>query len=133
MKNDNKSLTKKQNAFVYEYVKDFNGTAAAKRAGYSENRASEIAWQLLQKTTVLEAIDKLNKDIEERLRLRFLQDALKARQVLYDVMVDPNSSNRDKIMAAKDFLDKAGFKAVEKREISGSDVSPIQIMFVEPE
>lgn len=35
-------LTRKQQAFVLEYVKDHNATRAAKRAGYSDKRASEI-------------------------------------------------------------------------------------------
>lgn len=35
---------------------DLNATAAARRAGYSEKRASELGYQLLQKTTVQAAI-----------------------------------------------------------------------------
>ena len=49
-------LTPKQKAFVDEYLQDFNATRAAKAAGYSPRRASEIGYQLLQKTTVLEVI-----------------------------------------------------------------------------
>lgn len=49
-------LTPKQRAFVKEYIIDFNATRAAIKAGYSENRASEIGYQLLHKTTVQEAI-----------------------------------------------------------------------------
>lgn len=50
------SLTDKQNLFVKEYLIDFNGTRAAIAAGYATPRASEQAYQLLQKTTVQEAI-----------------------------------------------------------------------------
>lgn len=39
-----------------EYLIDLNATQAAIRAGYSVNRASEIGYQLLQKTTVCNAI-----------------------------------------------------------------------------
>jgi phage terminase small subunit len=49
-------LTAKQQAFVDEYLIDLNATQAAIRAGYSVKRASEIGYQLLQKTTVSEAI-----------------------------------------------------------------------------
>ena len=49
-------LTDMQALFVAEYLKDLNATKAAIRAGYSENRASEIGYQLLQKTTVSKAI-----------------------------------------------------------------------------
>lgn len=51
-------LTPKQKAFVDEYLIDLNATQAAIRAGYSVKRASEIGYQLLQKTTVSEAIAK---------------------------------------------------------------------------
>ena len=55
-KKDKSKLTPKQAKFVEEYLVDLNATAAARRAGYSEKRASEIAYQLLQKTTVQAAI-----------------------------------------------------------------------------
>lgn len=60
------ALTPKQKAFVAEYLVDLNATAAAKRAGYSENRASELGYQLLQKTTVQAAIQKAMQDRERR-------------------------------------------------------------------
>lgn len=49
-------LTAKQRAFVREYLVDLNATQAAIRAGYSENSAQEQGYQLLQKTSVAEAI-----------------------------------------------------------------------------
>lgn len=49
-------LTDKQKRFVEEYLIDLNATQAAIRAGYSPKRASEQGHQLLQKTTVSEAI-----------------------------------------------------------------------------
>ncbi|MED0681077.1 terminase small subunit [Aneurinibacillus thermoaerophilus] len=49
-------LNAKQRRFVEEYLIDLNATQAAIRAGYSVKRASEIGYQLLQKTTVSEAI-----------------------------------------------------------------------------
>ena len=50
------ALTAKQAAFVREYLIDLNATQAAIRAGYSQRRAGEIGYQLLQKTTIQEAI-----------------------------------------------------------------------------
>ena len=49
-------LTNKQKMFVREYLIDLNATRAAIRAGYSQKRASELGYQLLQKTTVQAAI-----------------------------------------------------------------------------
>lgn len=59
-------LTPKQKRFVAEYLVDLNATQAAIRAGYSEKRASEIGYQLLQKTTVQAETRKAMADREER-------------------------------------------------------------------
>lgn len=52
-------LTTKQRRFVEEYATDFNATAAARRAGYSEKTASEIGWENLRKPQIKEAISDL--------------------------------------------------------------------------
>lgn len=52
-------LTDMQEVFVREYMTDWNGTKAAIRAGYSPKTASEQAYQLLQKTSVRDAIQAL--------------------------------------------------------------------------
>lgn len=59
-------MSPKQQRFVEEYLVDLNATAAAKRAGYSERRASEIGWQLLQKTTVQEAIQAAREKLSRK-------------------------------------------------------------------
>ncbi len=51
-------LTEKQQRFVDEYLIDLNATQAAIRAGYSVKRAGEIGYQLLQKTTVQQAVSE---------------------------------------------------------------------------
>lgn len=62
------ALTPKQERFVQEYLVDLNATQAAIRAGYTKNRASELGYQLLQKTTVQAALkaamDERSKRIE---------------------------------------------------------------------
>lgn len=50
------ALTPKQERFVQEYLVDLNATQAAIRAGYTKKRASELGYQLLQKTTVQVAL-----------------------------------------------------------------------------
>ena len=59
-------LNNQQRLFVAEYLKDNNATQAAIRAGYSKKRASEIGYQLLQKTTVAQAIAQQQKASIER-------------------------------------------------------------------
>jgi phage terminase small subunit len=122
-------LTVKQSRFVEEYMKDSCATKAAIRAGYSERRASEIGYQLLQKTTVSEAIKQNRDEVGQHLRDMFVADAIMARQVLYEVMTDPEASNRDKLTAAKDLLDRAGFKPVDKQELTGVEDKPIKVFF----
>lgn len=59
------NLTPKQQRFCDEYLIDLNATQAAIRAGYSKKRASEQAYQLLQKTTV-QAFIKQRMDEKEK-------------------------------------------------------------------
>lgn len=59
-------LTEKQQKFCDEYLIDLNATQAVIRAGYSKKRASEQAYQLLQKTTVQEYIAERKQDRIER-------------------------------------------------------------------
>jgi len=61
-----RALTPKQKLFVKEYLVDLNATQAAIRAGYSEKRAQEIGYQLLQKTTVSNSIQKALARREKR-------------------------------------------------------------------
>ncbi|GAA0468289.1 terminase small subunit [Tatumella punctata] len=54
-------LTKQQREFVAEYLSDGNATQAAIRAGYSKKTAEQIGYQLLQKTSVAQAIAQQQK------------------------------------------------------------------------
>jgi phage terminase small subunit len=56
-------LTRKQQRFIEEYLKDSNGTQAAIRAGYSKKTAKEQAARLLTKVNVKET---LNKSIQKQ-------------------------------------------------------------------
>lgn len=55
-------LTTKQEVFCKEYTKDFNGTQAAIRAGYSKHTANEQAAQLLAKLSIKARVDELIED-----------------------------------------------------------------------
>lgn len=64
-----RGLNEKQKRFVEEYLIDLNATQAAIRAGYSKNRASELGYQLLQKTTVQNAIQEAQNNRSERVQI----------------------------------------------------------------
>lgn len=56
-------LTAKQKQFCIEYLKDFNLTQAAIRAGYSEDTAGSIGSENLKKPEIKEYVQKLADEI----------------------------------------------------------------------
>ena len=113
--------TEQQKLFIDEYLRlrKKNATQAAINAGYSPKSASSQASQLLNNPKVLEYLNEREKAITQELQEEFIFDALEARKVMYSIMKDPNAEDRDKINVAKDFLDRAGFKPIDKVEHSG--------------
>ena len=65
------SLTKKQRIFIDEYLKCWNATEAARRAGYSEKTARAIGCENLTKP-----------DIEAAIKKRLTESAMSAEEVL---------------------------------------------------
>jgi len=55
------SLTAKEQKFVEEYVKDFNATQAAIRAGYSKHSAKQIGYENLTKPYLKAKVEELLK------------------------------------------------------------------------
>lgn len=74
-------LEEKQQLFVYEYIKDLNGTKAAIRAHYAEGSAHVQANRLLSYAKVQNAIAELKTQRNERLNV----DAGYVLQRLLDV------------------------------------------------
>lgn len=62
-------LNPKQTLFCLEYIKDFNGSAAAIRAGYSEKTSYAIASENLKKPHIQEEIAKLIHDRNETVKV----------------------------------------------------------------
>lgn len=55
--------------FVLEYVKDYNKTQAAIRAGFAESSAHDVGWRLLRKNEVQDAVWALQLSRAKRLRI----------------------------------------------------------------
>lgn len=53
------AMTTKQTRFLHEYVKDFNATQAAIRAGYSKKTAYSVGNKLLKNAEIKAGIDEL--------------------------------------------------------------------------
>lgn len=64
------ALTPKQQRFVEEYLIDLNATAAAKRAGYSEDTARQMGAENLSKPVIQEAIQTAKAQRNKRTRLK---------------------------------------------------------------
>lgn len=59
-----KKLTEREKNFCHEYVVDWNGSRAARAAGYSEKTCNEIAYQNLTKLHIQQYIDFIKTDYE---------------------------------------------------------------------
>ena len=66
----NKDLTHKQEAFVTEYVLDWNATQAAKRAGQGEKTAYSQGQRLLKNDGVAHAIQARKRALAEAVDLK---------------------------------------------------------------
>jgi phage terminase small subunit len=64
-----KGLTPKQRLFVREYIKDWNATQAAIRAGYSNRTAQEQSSRLLSNVMVQEAVRTAMSKCEEKIEI----------------------------------------------------------------
>ena len=83
---DDNLRSDKQLAFVREYVKDFNATQAAMRAGYSEHSARTIGTENLSKPTIAAAIDRR---LEQIVAIAEVDTAMVVRELLDVATADP--------------------------------------------
>lgn len=119
-------LTDQRMLFVDEYIKlrCKNAKQAAINAGYSPKSAQSQSSQILKDSEVLEYLQKRKNEISQELRQEFIFDALEARKVMHDILINPESEDKDKISVAKDFLDRAGFKPTDEMKLSGNLNNP---------
>lgn len=113
-----KGATEQQKRFIDEFIRmrENNQTQAAINAGYSTKSAASQSSQLLKNPKVIEYLQEKKSEMEQMLRQEFMYDALEARKVMYEIMNDFEAPENVRLSAAKDFLDRAGFKPVEKQE-----------------
>lgn len=107
-------LSPKQLIFVQEYMRSGNGKQAAIAAGYSEHSAESQASRMLKNDKVKQYLDKKEANLNRDLREMFVADAVKAYNVLIEIMENPSSMDKDRLVAARDLLDRAGYKPTEK-------------------
>jgi phage terminase small subunit len=114
------TANEQQKLFVDEYLKlrKKNQTQAAINAGYSPKTAASQSSQLLKNPKVIKYLEEREKLLESELRQEFMFDALEARKVMYEILKNPESADKDRLAAAKDLLDRAGFKPTENTNVN---------------
>lgn len=124
-----KVITNQQKVFIEEYLKlrKKNQRQAAINAGYSSKSADSQASQLLKNPKVIAYLEEREKLLEQDLRREFLFDALEARNILYSIMNEPEANFRDRLNAAKVFLDLAGIKHIDKMDKEKKQAEIIKI------
>ena len=125
-----KPLTRKQRAFCREYVKDWNGTQAAIRAGYSPDTANEQAAQLLAKLSIRQEVDatiaKLMDDEKAEIKSRVVEELRKIgfndaeRDEVYNKEGELVAVSRRDRIKALELLGKYGALFTEKVMLGGS-------------
>ena len=91
-------LTRKQKAFVEEYLIDLNATQAAIRAGYSANCANEQGSQNLAKLSIMQAISERMAERSKRTGVnqdRIVQELAKVAFVKMTDIVDLDGSIKE--------------------------------------
>ncbi|WP_138752772.1 terminase small subunit [Paenibacillus sinopodophylli] len=107
-------LSPKQMIFVTEYLKSSNMTQAAIAAGYSEKTAYSQGSRLLKNVGIQQYLNKTEQNLNRDLRELFTADAVEAYGVLKEIMNDPGVPPKDRLVAARDLLDRAGYKPTDK-------------------
>ena len=71
-------FNERQKLFIEEYIKDRNGGAAARRAGYSDNSADQQASRLLRN-------DKIKKEIDRKLKKKTEDSGVTVEKVVKEL------------------------------------------------
>ena len=119
------SLTAHQLAFANEFIVDFNGRAAATRAGYTGNNINKQAYQQLVHPAVKRAIDILLAKRAATLDVDIGYVIRKLTRTLERCESEENF-NPNAILRAAELLGKYLGMFIERQEISGKDGAPIQ-------
>lgn len=107
-----KELTEKQQLFLDALFGEAEGdpVVAKKIAGYAKTMPSTAITKSLQ------------NEIAERTREMIAVSGPRAAFAMMNILSDPTAlGNKDKLAAAKDLLDRAGFKPSDKVEVSSAN------------
>jgi hypothetical protein len=112
-----RQLTETQQRFLDVLFEEARGdyVAAKKLAGYSESYSTK------------HIVESLEDEIADLTKKFITRVGVKAAYSMYEVMGDPTAlGNKEKMVAAKDLLDRGGFKA--KDEVRIESDTPLFIL-----
>lgn len=107
-----RQLTEKQQKFLDVLFDEARGdpVKAKKLAGYAEGVATA------------QVVGAIEDEIVERTKKFIAQSSTKAAYTMFSVMADPTDLGvKEKMTAAKDILDRAGFTKTDKVEVKASE------------
>ena len=110
-------LSDKQKQFCIEYLKDFNGTQAAIRAGYSKATSNEQASRLLINVNIKDYI----KSLADELLNDDIQDIFENRRFWKSMRDDDETSEMARLKASE-LLGKHKAMFTEKVEITEHNI-----------
>lgn len=76
-------LTKKERLFCHQFIIDWNGSRAAREAGYSQKTCAEIACQNLIKLHIKQYIDFIKNNLEEESGISKLRNLKELAKIAY--------------------------------------------------
>lgn len=124
-------LNDQQAAFANFYLDLNNGTAAAIKAGYAESGAHVTASRLLRNAKVAAYMKAMKEERREAVMNRLANMAADAITEMYDLAMN-GESEKVRVSALKDILDRSGYKPVEKRETQLGMDAEIRFGFIDP-
>ena len=124
------TLNARQTKFAQEYWATGNGTQSAIKAGYSEKTAYSQANQLLKNVEIQKKIKELEEESRALLQQQFARDAIEARKIMFNIMRDDDAPENVRLSAAKDFLDRAGYKPTDDMNIHSTGDMGITVEWV---
>lgn len=109
---DNRKLTEKQQKFLDVLFEEARGdfVEAKRLAGYSDNVHTQSI------------VDSLSEEIFELTKKYITKLGVKAAWSMQEVLASPTTlGNKEKMAAAKDILDRGGFKPADKMEVKSDN------------
>lgn len=118
-------LTKKEEAFVREFLVDLNQAAAARRAGFSAKSAKEVGHQLMQRPHVANAIQAA---MDQRAKRTEIDADTVLKSIARIAKAAEDGEDWNAALRGQELLGKHLKLFTDKTELSGPNGGPIEIV-----